>query len=473
MIDIKLLKEYPEMFCEYASLRGSTVDISHLLDVDAEWRKINTLVDEQRSVMNTLAKQKNIEEGKKIKAELSKNENLLRELEEKRKNLLDLVGNLLAPDVPIGESDADNIEIFSWGTKPSFDFQPLYHDELGEKLGILDVKRATKMAGSGFYYWVGDGARLQSAAFLYVENLLINRGFIPFRTPVLAKKISLYATGYLPFAQDEIYRVGDSDLSLIGTSEQSLVSYKMDEIIDESELPLLYTACTPCFRYEAGAASRQTKGIFRVHQFQKQEQIIICRPEDSEYWNLFCQKNIEDIMQELGIPYRVVLVCTGDMGAPGYKKFDTEAWFPAFNAYKETHSNSNLTDYQARRSKIRYKSNNKNNFVHTISATALTERVIIALMENNQTAEGFIKIPKVLQKYMDGQEEIRPQKKTHPMQKNDFSEMESRIKKSNYTSIADKCESIREYFSNCHGTKIDTYTWLTMIVRSIWHHLEK
>ncbi|MDR3179786.1 MAG: serine--tRNA ligase [Holosporaceae bacterium] len=447
MIDMKLLKEYSEMFREYASLRGSTVDIDHLLDLDAEWRKINTVVDEQRAVMNNLAKQKNIEDGKKIKVEIAKNENLLRELEEKRQQLLDLVGNMLAPDVPIGESDADNVEIYNWGTKPSFDFQPLYHDELGEKLGILDVKRATKMVGSGFYYWVGDGRRLQNAAFLYAENLLIDRGFIPFSTPVLAKKASLYGTGYLPFSRDEIYRIGDSDMSLIGTSEQSLVSYKMDEIIPEDELPLLYTASTPCFRYEAGAASRQTRGIFRVHQFQKQEQIIMCRPEESEYWNLFCQKNIEDIMQELGIPYRVVLVCTGDMGAPGYKKFDTEAWFPAFNSYKETHSNSNLTDYQARRSKIRYKSNNKNIFVHTISSTALTDRVIIALMENNQTSEGFIKIPKILQKYMNGQEEIRPRRQSPQIHKIDCSEMENRAENVNYISISDNYEAIRKYFS--------------------------
>ncbi|MDR2794302.1 MAG: serine--tRNA ligase [Holosporaceae bacterium] len=446
MIDIKLLKEYPEMFRAYASLRGSSVDVDHLLDVDAEWRKINIIVDEQRATMNNLAKQKNIEDGKKIKSELAKNEISLRELEEKRKNLLDLVENLLAPEVPIGENDADNVEIYNWGTKPSFDFQPLFHDELGERLGILDLKRATKMVGSGFYYWVGDGARLQNAAFLFAENLLIDRGFIPFRTPILAKKASLYGTGYLPFAQDEIYRIVNSEISLIGTSEQSLVSYKMDEIIPEDELPLLYTASTPCFRYEAGASSRQTRGIFRVHQFQKQEQIIMCLPEESEYWNLFCQKNIEDIMQELGIPYRVVLVCTGDMGAPGYKKFDTEAWFPAFNAYKETHSNSNLTDYQARRSKIRYKSNNKNNFVHTISSTALTDRVVIALMENNQTSEGFIKIPKILQKYMNGQEEICPHKQSRQIQKINYLEMENRIKNTNYVSISDKYESIRKYF---------------------------
>ncbi|GHT91126.1 serine--tRNA ligase [Alphaproteobacteria bacterium] len=448
MVDIKLIRENPEVFQEYASLRGKTVCISHLLEVDAEWRKVNTMVEEQRATLNVLSKQKNIEEAKAIKSELTKNEISLRELEKKRSDLLDLVCNLLSPDVPIGESDADNVEIYNWGEKPSFDFQPLFHDELGNNLGILDTKRAAKVAGSGFYYWVGDGARLQNAAFQYVEDLLVNRGFIPLKTPIMAKKASLYGTGYLPFAQDEIYQIEDSDVSLIGTSEQTLVSYRMDEIMEESELPLLYTASTPCFRYEAGAASRQTRGIFRVHQFQKQEQIIMCRPDESEYWNLFCQKNVEDIMQEFGVPYRVVLVCTGDMGAPGYKKFDTEAWFPAFGAYKETHSNSNLSDYQARRSKIRYKSENEKCFVHTISSTALTDRVIIAIMENNQTKEGFIRIPTVLQRYMGGQDEIRPRQKSNQLQKIDLSAMEDRIRNSDYVSISDKCVAIKKYFSN-------------------------
>ncbi|MDR3151393.1 MAG: serine--tRNA ligase, partial [Holosporaceae bacterium] len=381
--------------------------------------------------------------------ELGQSEKLLRELEETRRELLDRVFNMLSPDVPIGQSDADNAEIYRSGNPQHFDFTPLYHHELGERLHILDEERATKTTGSGFYYWIGDGVRLQNAAFRYAEDLLIDRGFIPFRTPVLAKKLSLYGTGYLPFAQDEIYKIEDSELSLIGTSEQSLVAYRGDEIIAADELPLLYTACTPCFRHEAGAASRQTRGIFRVHQFQKQEQIILCRSEDSEYWNLFCQKNIEDIMQGLEIPYRVVLVCTGDMGAPGYKKFDTEAWFPAFGAYKETHSNSNLTDYQARRLKIRMVKERRTEFLHSISATALTDRVIIAIMENNQTKEGFIRIPKVLRPYMNGQEEIRPpQKSAAGIEKLDLSYLSNRIQSSSYVSIADRCSEIREYFKD-------------------------
>ncbi|MDR2268043.1 MAG: serine--tRNA ligase [Holosporaceae bacterium] len=449
MVDIKLIRMHPRLFVEYASIRNADVDINYLLEIDDKWRNLNRQVDKQRSLLKCLSEQRNIEEAKKVKAELGQNEKSLRKLEDTRKELLDRVFNMLSPDVPVGQSDADNVEIYRSGNQPNFDFHPLYHHELGEKLNILDEERATKTTGSGFYYWIGDGVRLQNAAFRYAEDLLIDRGFIPFRTPVLAKKSSLYGTGYLPFAQDEIYQIKDSELSLIGTSEQSLVAYRADEIITADELPLLYTACTPCFRYEAGAASRQTKGIFRVHQFQKQEQIVLCQPEDSEYWSLFCQKNIEDIMQGLEIPYRVVLVCTGDIGAPGYKKFDTEAWFPAFDAYKETHSNSNLTDYQARRLKIRTGKERRTEFLHTISATALTDRVIIAIMENNQTKDGFIRIPKVLQPYMNGQEEIRPpQKSVANVKRLDLSYLNNRTSSSSYTSIADCCNTIREYFED-------------------------
>ncbi|MDR1362176.1 MAG: serine--tRNA ligase [Holosporaceae bacterium] len=446
MVDIKLIRMYPQLFAEYAAIRNMGVDIEYLLKIDGQWRNLTQLVDEQRSRLKLLSEQRNIEEAKKTKAELGQNEKLLRDLETERKDLLDLVFNLLSPDVPMGQSDADNVEIYRSGDPRPFDFSPLYHHELGEKLCMLDMERAAKVTGSGFYYWMMDGARLQTAAFRYVEDLLINRGFIPFKTPLLAKKTSLYGTGYLPFAQDEIYRLADSELSLIGTSEQSLVSYRADEILDANELPLLYTACTPCFRYEAGAASRQTRGIFRVHQFQKQEQIVLCRPEESEYWHLFCQKNIEDIMQSLEVPYRVVLVCTGDIGAPGHKKFDTEAWFPAFGAHKETHSNSNLTDYQTRRLKIRSGKDRQMEFLHTISATALTDRVIVAIMENNQTREGFIRIPKVLQRYMDGQEEIRPPQRSASIERPDVSYLKDRVPSASYVSIADHCRAIKEYF---------------------------
>lgn len=445
MIDIKLIRENPAFFQEMLKIRHSEVDISALLQLDEEWKKTTTTVEKLRANLNMLSRQRAVEEAQKVKVQLQTLDAELRELTQKRQDMLDLIPNMLAPDTPVGSDDKDNLEIFKWGKIPTFDFKPLEHDVLGKKLGILDIERGTKLSGSGFYYWHGDGALLQNAAFQYTQKLLVSRGFELFQTPIMTKKEALYGTGYLPFAQDEIYQIQNSDLAMIGTSEQSLIPYRMNEILDEGELPLLYTACTPCFRYEAGAAGRMTKGIFRVHQFQKQEQIILCSPKDSEYWNLFCQRNVEDIMQGLEIPYRVVLVCTGDMGAPGYKKYDTEGWFAAFGGYRETHSNSNLTDYQARRANIRVKGKNGKEFVHTISSTALTDRAIIAMIENNQTKEGFIKIPKALQPYMGGREEIRPvSKKEIPMP--DVSDLANRVADFNYVRIADQSDEIKHFF---------------------------
>ena len=444
MIDIKLLREHPELFRELVKIRNSDIDIDELLNVDQQLREQQQKTESLQSELNTLSREKRIEEAKQVKDQLSKQEPILKDLQDKRKKLLDRVPNFLAPDTPVGASDAENLEVFRWGEQPKFDFKPKTHEELGKSLGILDIERGAKVSGAGFYYWVGDGARLQIATFRYVEDLLTERGFIPFKTPIMTKRDALYATGYFPFAQDETYCISDSDFVMIGTSEQSLVPYRMNEVIEESKLPLLYTAFTPCFRYEAGAAGRATRGIFRVHQFHKQEQIVLCKPEESEYWNLVCQRNVEDIMQGLEIPYRVVLVCTGDMGAPGFKKYDTEGWFAGFGEYRETHSNSNLIDYQARRANIKFSGKSKG-FVHTISSTALTDRAIIAMMENNQTAEGYIKIPKVLQKYMGGQTEIRPMKQAD-VKRIDVSDLRARLDGLKYESIADNNPETAMFF---------------------------
>ena len=444
MIDIKLLREHPELFRELVRIRNSDINVDELIAVDQQLREQQQKTEALQSELNNLSRQKKIEEAKQVKEQLAQQEPILKELQDKRKQILDRVPNFLAPDTPVGESDAQNLEVFRWGEQPKFDFTPKNHEELGKKLGILDIERGAKVSGAGFYYWVGDGARLQNAAFRYVEDLLSERGFISFKTPVLTKKTALYATGYFPFSQDETYCINDTDMVLIGTSEQSLVPYRMNETIEESKLPLLYTAFTPCFRYEAGAAGRATRGIFRVHQFHKQEQIVLCKPEESEYWNLVCQKNVEDIMQGLEIPYRVVLVCTGDMGAPGFKKYDTEGWFAGFGEYRETHSNSNLIDYKARRANIKFNGKNKG-FVHTISSTALTDRALIAIIENNQTKEGYVKIPKALQKYMNGQTEIRPVQHKD-VERIDVSYIKDRLNGLQYESIGDNNPETLAFF---------------------------
>jgi seryl-tRNA synthetase len=243
--------------------------------------------------------------------------------------------------------------------------------------------------------------------FSYALDLLGERGFEPMFTPLLARERTFFGTGYLPFFADQLYRVSSGDLLLIGTSEQTLIGYHGDSIVDEGDLPLLLTAFTPCFRTEAGSAGRANRGAFRVHQFHKVEQIVICHPDQSEHWLDECQRNVEDLLTGLELPFRVVRVCVGDLGAPAYKKYDTETWFPSFGAYRETHSNSNLIDYQCRRFKIRFKDKNgKMVFPHTISATAITDRAGLAILENHLTPDDSIHVPHALRPYLRDRERI-------------------------------------------------------------------
>lgn len=444
MLDVKIIRENPAYVKALCEVRGSSVDVDEFLLIDKEWLGMGTKIQELRSQLNVLSKERKVEEASVVKAEIQEREKSLAVVADKRKKMLDLFPNVLASGTPAGHSDQDNLEIFKWGTVPTFDFAPKSHDTLGKDLAILDLERGAKLSGSGFYYLVGDGARLQRAMFQYAEDLLVDRGFLATRTPYVTKKEALFGTGYLPFAQDEIYKIENSDLSLIGTSEQSIVPFYMDETIDLSKGALLYTGFSACFRYEAGAAGRATKGAFRVHQFHKQEQIVFCKQEESEYWHLACQQNVEDIMRGLEIPYRVVLVCIGDMGAPGYKKYDTEGWFAGFGEYRETQSNTNLTEYQARRTNIKYKDGDKKLFAHTISSTAITDRALLAIMENNQTKEGYIKIPEVLQSYMGGQDVIVPvqAKEKHIELDNGLKE---RARAFQFETVSDAFPILKEY----------------------------
>ncbi|MBE6367591.1 MAG: serine--tRNA ligase [Lentisphaerae bacterium] len=306
---------------------------------------------------------------------------------------------MLADDVPDGQTDADNVELRKVGVIPEFDFKVRDHQELGEMLDIIDTQRGAKVAQSGFYYWKGKGAQLVQALFFWTQRELVNRGFQLFMTPCLAKEKTLYGTGYLPFFADQTYALKDEDLALIGTSEQTLVGFHADEVLEGATLPRFYTAYTPCFRTESGSYGKASRGIFRVHQFHKVEQIIFCKPQDSVKYHDFCLENEEYLLQQLGLPYHVVNVCVGDLGAPGYKKYDIEAWFAGFDAYREVTSNTNLTEFQSRRLNIRYKDGDERGFVHTISATAMTDRAAIAILENNQRADGSVVVPEVLRPF--------------------------------------------------------------------------
>ncbi len=405
MIDIKLVRENPEMIKANCVRRGCDVDIDQLVADDAAWRQMVQKTESMRADRNRLSKECKDnpaarEQVKVLKVEMEALEKETAVLAEKVDKQLSWLPNLLAPDVPDGKDDADNLELRKEGVIPQFDFKPRDHQELGEMLDIIDTARGAKVAQAGFYFWKGKGAILCQALFFWTQRELVKRGFTNFLSPCAAKSKTLFGTGYLPFFADQTYDLANEDLALIGTSEQTLVGYHADETLDGDKLPLFYTAYTPCFRTESGSYGKASRGIFRVHQFNKVEQIVFCRPEDSPKYHQFCLDNEEYLLKQLGIPYHVVNVCVGDMGAPGYKKYDIEAWFAGFEAYREVTSNTNLTDFQSRRLNIKFKDKDGNrDFVHTISATAMTERTAIAILENNQQRDGSIIVPEVLRPF--------------------------------------------------------------------------
>ena len=401
MLDLKLIRENAEMIKANCQRRGFPIDVDGLLVLDRDYRALDREIEELRARRNRLSKEcasdpAARDEVKKIKLALNSKETALEALQKKMMTVLTRMPNLLAPDVPDGSDDTGNVEIRKVGTIRDFDFPVKDHQELGEMHDILDIARGAKVAGAGFYYWKGKGAMLAQALYFYVQRFLIDRGFTMFMTPCLAKERTLFGTGYLPFFADQTYNLEGEDLALIGTSEQTLVGYHADDVLDGEKLPLCYTAFTPCFRTEAGSYGKASRGIFRVHQFHKVEQIVFCKPEDSPKYHEFCLKNEEDLLKALEIPYHVVNVCVGDLGAPGYKKYDIEAWYPTFKTYREVTSNTNLTSFQSRRLNIRYKQGEEKDFVHTISATAATDRLLIAIMENYQQKDGSITVPEIL-----------------------------------------------------------------------------
>ena len=404
MLDLKLIRENAEMIKANCQRRGFPLDIDGLLALDKDYRALDREVEELRARRNKLSKEcasdpSAREEVKKIKLTLNSKESAMEGLNKKMMAVLTRIPNLLAPDVPDGTDDTGNVELRKVGTIREFDFDIRDHQELGEMHDILDIARGAKVAGTGFYYWKGKGAMLAQALYFYVQQFLVKRGFTMFMTPCVAKERTLYGTGYLPFFADQTYNLEGEDLALIGTSEQTLVGYHADDVLDGDKLPLCYTAFTPCFRTESGSYGKASRGIFRVHQFHKVEQIVFCKPEDSPKYHEFCLQNEEDLLKSLNIPYHVVNVCVGDLGAPGYKKYDIEAWYPTFKTYREVTSNTNLTSFQSRRLNIRYKQGEERDFVHTISATAATDRLIIAIMENYQQKDGSIEIPEVLRPF--------------------------------------------------------------------------
>lgn len=411
MLDIKFIRENIDEVKKNNLRRAGRADVDLILGLDEERRKLISKLEPLRHLLKKKDRpqEEEIEKLRQIGEQIRGIEEELKSAEESLEREASLLPNMLSENVPDGESDKDNVEIKRAGDIPKFNFEPLDHQAIGERLNIIDTERASKVAQSGFYFLKNDGVKLRLALINFAFSVLESEGFELFFTPHLAKTRTLFGTGYLPFFEDQIYRVGESDLSLIGTSEQMIVAYHADEILNEDNLPKLYAGYSSCFRTEAGSYGKDTRGIFRVHEFAKTEQIVFCKPKESDKWLNKTIEIEEKLCSELRVPYRVMRICVGDLGAPGYEKYDLEAWFPSQQRYREVTSATNLTDFQTRRLNIRYKEKDGNaGYLHTISSTGLTDRHLIAILENYQCSDGSVIIPERLRPYFNGRSRIEP-----------------------------------------------------------------
>jgi seryl-tRNA synthetase len=380
VIDLRAARAEPDKWRAAVARKGGGEAFDRLLEADARWRELIPQVDELRSRQKVDGKPapEQIEELKGVKAELQRLERELATAEEARDELLRQVPNPPHESVPDGDdADTDAREERRWGEPPALD-EPKDHLEVGR----FDMDRAGRLSGSRFGYWIGDTALVALAVYRLALDRLVGKGFVAVLPPVLVREEAMYGTGWFPTEASNIYAVEDEDLYLVGTSEVPVGGLHLGEILEE--LPLRYTAFSTCFRREAGAAGKDTRGMFRVHQFNKVEQFVFCRPEDSWDEHERLVANTEEIVQELELPYRVVTLPAGDMSAASAKTYDVEVWFPSYERYRETASVSNTTDYQARRLQIRYRPDGGPQPVHTLNGTAAVDRMVLALLENHQ-----------------------------------------------------------------------------------------
>ncbi|MGB9743488.1 MAG: serine--tRNA ligase [Minisyncoccia bacterium] len=422
MLDIKFIRENPNLVKKGCQEKGVVVDIDKLLEIDKKRREILRAIEDMRAQKNKasqeIQKTKSEQEKKKIilkMQELDRNNDRLdkdfKELTEKFNELMWQIPNLPLPEVPVGKDERDNVVLKEVGKRPKFNFPVKDYMTLAEELDLIDVKRAAKVAGTRFGYLKNEAVLLEFALIRLAFDNLLKQGFIPTLPPVMLKAAMARGMGYLEQSdRAEAYYLPQDDLYLIGTAEQSIGTMHAEEIFEEDELPKRYLAFSVCFRREAGSYGKDTKGIFRVHQFDKVEMFSFCRPEDSVKEHQFFLAIEEKLMQSLNLPYRVVNICTGDLGRPAAAKYDIETWLPSENKYRETHSTSNCTDFQARRLQIRYR-NKKGElrFVHTVNGTAFSQRPILMIIENYQQKDGSILVPEALRKHL-GFKEIKPKK---------------------------------------------------------------
>jgi seryl-tRNA synthetase len=425
MLDINFIRNNPDKIKDGIRKKRMKVDLDELLVVDDEVRKLRTDVENLRADRNRLSKEipklkeqekkSAVDQVKEIKDALSAKEPELRETEERFEKLMLLVPNPPMEEVPDGESDDDNVEIRKVGEPPKFDFTPKDHLELAEGLDILDMPRAVKFAGARMYILKNEGALLEFALFKFALDHLVSRGFQPMIVPQLVKREAMVGTGFFPLGEEDTFFVEKDDLYLIGTSEVCLVSYHMDEIVNEKDLPKHYCGYSTCFRREAGSYGRDTRGFYRLHQFNKVEQVTICvnDPEVSRSEHRILLDNSETLMQALGLPYRVALACGAEIGQGQVLKHEIETWMPSRGKYSETHSCSSLHEFQARRLMIRWRGKDgKTNYCHTLNNTAIASpRILIPILENFQNSDGSVTIPEVLRPLMRGMERIEPKNK--------------------------------------------------------------
>ena len=425
MIDIKYLRENPEVVKE--NIRKKFQDeklplVDEVIELDAQSRTAQKEADDLRANRNKISKEigKLMGQGKKeeamaMKEQVNADAKRLSELETQEEELqarilkiMMTIPNIIDPSVPIGKNDTENVEVQRYGEPVVPDFEIPYHTEIMESFDGIDLDSARKVAGNGFYYLMGDIARLHSAVIAYARDFMINRGFTYCVPPFMIR--SNVVTGVMSFAEMDamMYKIEGEDLYLIGTSEHSMIGKFIDTIIPEEELPKTLTSYSPCFRKEKGAHGLEERGVYRIHQFEKQEMIVVCKPEDSKMWFDKLWQNTVDLFRSMDIPVRTLECCSGDLADLKVKSVDVEAWSPRQKKYFEVGSCSNLGDAQARRLKIRVNGENGKYFAHTLNNTVVAPpRMLIAFLENNLQADGSVRIPEVLQPYMGGMKEIR------------------------------------------------------------------
>lgn len=426
MLDIEYILQNPEKIEDTVKKKRIPFDIKQFLDLDQKRKKQIHEVEQLREYRNEIAreipkftgekKKENIEKGKSLKITLASLEKELNLLKEEWEKQMLCIPNPPLNKVPFGETDKDNLIIESWGEVPQFDFEPLDHIELARQLDILDFPRAVKISGTKQYFLKKEGALLEWAVLRFAMDYLLKKGYDPFIPPLMVHRKAMFGTGYFPGGEEQTYAIPEDELYLVGTSEVSLCAYHQDQVYSEAELPIRSMALSPCFRREAGTYGKDSQGLYRIHQFQKVEQVIVSTndPKVSKQMHLELLSNARSLLEALKLPYRVALVCTGDLGLGQVIKHDLETWMPSRNSFNETHSCSSLYEFQARRLNIKYRNKEgKIRFVHTLNNTAVASpRILIPLLELYQQKDGSVLIPKVLWPYTNGLKKIEPKIKS-------------------------------------------------------------